>query len=63
MNEKEGKLLVYNLPNGKAKVDVLLSQDNILMSKASLANLYQTNTANINMHIKHIYDEGELDEV
>jgi len=61
MNEKEGKLLVYNLPNGKAKVDVLLLEDNIWMSQSALANLYQTSIANINMHIKHIYEENELD--
>lgn len=61
MNEKEGKLLVYNLPNGKAKVDVLLLEDNIWMSQSALADLYQTSIANINMHIKHIYEENELD--
>ena len=61
MNEKEGKLLVYNLPNGKAKVDVLLLEDNIWMSQSALANLYQTSIANINMHIKHIYEDNELD--
>lgn len=60
MNEKEGKLLVYNLPNGKAKVDVLLLEDNIWMSQSALADLYQTSISNINMHIKHIYEENEL---
>ena len=55
VNESKGKLLVYNLPNGKAKVDVLLSQDNIWMSQTAIADLYQTSVANINMHIKHIY--------
>lgn len=62
MNEKEGKLLVYNLPNGKAKVDVLLAQDNIWMSQAALADLYQTSTQNITKHIRNIYDEGELEK-
>ncbi len=62
MSEKKGKLLVYNLPNGKAKVDVLLSQDNIWMTRIALADLYQTTPQNITMHIKNIYQEGELDE-
>ena len=62
MNEKEGKLLVYNLPNGKAKVDILLAQDNIWMSQAALADLYQTSTQNITKHIRNIYDEGELEK-
>lgn len=32
------------------------------MTQASLADLYQTSTQNITMHIKHIYEDGELEE-
>lgn len=60
--EKYGRILVYNLPNGKSKVDVLLSEENIWMTQAALANLYQTSSQNITMHIKNIYKEGELEE-
>lgn len=58
--EKDGQILVYNLPNGKSKVDVLLSEENIWMTQAALADLYQTSSQNITMHIKNIYKEGEL---
>ncbi len=48
--EKDGQILVYNLPNGKSKVDVLLSEENIWMTQAALADLYQTSSQKITMH-------------
>lgn len=61
MNQKS-RMLVYTLPSGKAKVEVLLNDDNVWMTQLSLSELYQTSTQNITMHIKHIYEEGELEE-
>lgn len=55
-------MLVYTLPSGKAKVEVLLNDDNVWMTQSALSELYQTLTQNITMHIKHIYEEGELEE-
>lgn len=60
--ERKSRLLVYNLPNGKSRVDVLLQEVNLWMTQQELAELYQTSILNINMHIKNIYEEGELDE-
>lgn len=58
----KSQILVYNLPSGKSKVEVLLDNDNVWLTQAALAELYQTTTQNITLHIKHIYDEGELEE-
>lgn len=41
----------------------MLEHENVWMTQAALAELYQTSTQNITMHIKHIYEEGELEEV
>lgn len=62
MNQKS-KMLVYALPSGKAKVEVLLNDDNVWMTQSALSELYQTSTQNITMHIKHIYEEGELENI
>ncbi|MBQ8292362.1 MAG: virulence RhuM family protein [Bacilli bacterium] len=59
---QNSKILVYNLPSGKAKVEVLLDNENVWLTQAALADLYQTSTQNISMHIKHIYEDGELEE-
>ena len=58
--DRQNDILIYNLPNGKANVEVYLSEDDMWMNQASLAVLFQTSTQNITMHIKHIYAEGEL---
>ena len=61
MNKKT-EILIYNLPDGSSNVEVLLNEDDIWMTQAALSQLFQTSTQNITMHIKNIYDEGELDE-
>ena len=58
---KKSEILIYNLPDGSSNVEVLLNEDDIWMSKDALVNLYQTSRQNIEKHIKHIYEEGELE--
>ena len=59
MKKKSG-ILIYNLPDGSSNVEVLLNEDDIWMNKDALVSLYQTSRQNIEKHIKHIYEEGEL---
>ena len=59
---KKSEILIYNLPDGSSNVEVLLNEDDIWMTQAALSQLFQTSTQNITMHIKNIYDEGELAE-
>ena len=59
--KKKSEILIYNLPDGSSNVEVLLNEDDIWMNKDSLVSLYQTSRQNIEKHIKHIYEEGELD--
>jgi hypothetical protein len=39
-----------------------LEGETLWLNQAGLAELYQTTIPNINIHIKNIYDEGELSE-
>ena len=57
-----GSLMIYQNEKGDTKVDVLFQDGNIWMTQASIAELYQTKPQNITQHIKHIYEDGELDE-
>ena len=54
--------MIYQNEKGDTKVDVLFQDGNIWMTQASIAELYQTKPQNITQHIKHIYEDGELDE-
>lgn len=44
------------------KVDVYFLEKDIWMSQAGIAQIYNTTPQNITMHIKNIYEDGELDE-
>ena len=59
--DKTGEILIYNLPDGTSKVEVLYENETIWMNQQTLSELFQTTTQNITIHIKHIYEENELD--
>lgn len=61
MKKKSG-ILIYNLPDGSSNVEGLLNEEDIWMTQTALSQLFQTSTQNITMHIKNIYEEGELEE-
>ena len=56
-------IIIYNLEDGKTKINVKLENTTVWLSQAMLADLYQTSSQNITMHIKSIYEDGELEEI
>lgn len=59
----KSEILIYNLPDGTSNVEVYLNEDDIWMTQAALAEMFQTSKANITMHIQNIYKCGELKEI
>ena len=53
-------MLIYVSKDGNIKVDVNIQNEDIWMSQDVMANLYDTTKNNISMHLKNIFDEGEL---
>ena len=63
MEEKNiGDITIYSSPDGKTKISVKFEDETLWLSQQQMAELYQTSRTNIVEHIKHIYEEGELDE-
>ena len=60
--EENNKILIYTDNDGLTKIDVKLEEDTLWLTQAQMCELYQTSRTNIVEHIKHIYEEGELDE-
>lgn len=58
----ENNMLIYVSKDGMINVDVSIMQDSMWMSQDMMANLYGTTKNNISMHLKNIFDEGELDK-
>ena len=59
--ERAGKILIYQTEKGDTKVDVYFTEDTIWMTQRTMADLYQTTPQNITLHIKNIFEDGELD--
>lgn len=63
MKENEnGEILLYQSENGKTNIEVKLKNENIWLSQQQMAELYQSSRSNVVEHIKHIYEENELNE-
>jgi len=61
--EQKGGILIYRSPQGNTKIDVRLVNESLWLTQKQLAELFQTTVPNINMHIKNIIEEGELEAV
>ena len=60
---ESGRVLIYQTEKGDTKIDVYFSDDTVWMTQKTNAELYQTTPQNITLHIKNIYEDGELEEV
>ena len=56
----KGQFLVYEAEDGRVKIDVRLADETVWLSQALIAELFQTSVPNISMHIRNVYEEGEL---
>jgi hypothetical protein len=61
--QTKSEIVIYQTPKGDTKIDVLMQDEMVWLSQNQLAELFQTTKQNISLHIKNIYDEGELDVV
>lgn len=59
----QGELLLYQDENGSTQIEVRLENENVWLTQAQLVTLYQSSKANVSEHIKHIFEEGELEEI
>lgn len=57
-----GEIIIYQSEDGSAKIDVCFEDETVWLAQQQLCDLYQTSKSNISEHIKHIFDEGELEE-
>jgi hypothetical protein len=55
-----GELILYTTEDGAASVRLRADGGTVWLSQLEMAELFQTSTPNINIHIKNVLDEGEL---
>src|SRR5437899_9799914 len=59
--ENSSQLIIYQTETGETKLEVRLENETVWLTQKLMAELFQTTVPNINMHLKNIFEEGELD--
>jgi hypothetical protein len=59
--ENKSEIILYQTADGTTKIDVRLEDETVWLNQKQMAELFQTTVPNINMHLKNIFEEGELD--
>jgi hypothetical protein len=60
--EEQNKILIYSDNDGLTRIDVVLEDETLWLTQAQMCELYQTSKSNVSEHIKHIFEDGELQE-
>ncbi|MBQ6961666.1 MAG: virulence RhuM family protein [Clostridia bacterium] len=60
--QNHGEIIVYQSEDGIARVDVLMENETVWLSKAQMAELFQRDRTSIGRHISAVFQEGELDQ-
>ena len=62
MQENNSQIIIYQTESGETKLDVRFQDETVWLTQKLMAELFQTSSQNITMHIKNIFEEGELEE-
>ena len=60
--DKENKLILYKDDEGKISVNTRFADEDVWLTQAQLAEIYQTTQQNVSLHLQGIYGDKELDD-
>ena len=60
--EETNEIIIYQSEDGATQIDVKFTGETVWLSQQQMSELYQTSRSNVVEHIKHIYEDHELDE-
>ena len=60
---KEINFLIYNLPDEQGEVLAIVKDESIWTTQKGMAKLFDCSTDNISLHLKNIFESGELDKI
>ncbi|GEM_PF-941465 len=59
---KQGEIILYQTDDGRVKLDVRLQNESLWLTQSDMAQLFQCSSDNVSLHLKNIYEEGELEQ-
>ena len=55
----KGEIILYQ-PDNSIQLEVRMEEDTVWLTQAQMAQLFDCSTDNIGLHLKNLYDEGEI---
>ncbi|MBR3288330.1 MAG: virulence RhuM family protein [Lachnospiraceae bacterium] len=60
--EKQAEIVLYHTDNSDISVNVIIKDETIWLTQKAMADVFGCSSDNISLHLKNIYNEGELDK-
>lgn len=60
--QTKSEIVIFKTLDEKVSIDVRFEGETVWLTQAQLVDLYGSSKANVSEHIKHIFEEGELEE-
>ncbi len=59
-NRSDNQIIIYQGEGGQPSVQVRIENETVWLPQAKIVELFASSKANVSEHIKHIFEEGEL---
>ena len=60
--EPDSDLILYQTEDGRARIQCRFENETVWLTQQQMAELFQTTQQNVSLHVRNIYEEGELSE-
>ncbi|HEX4122091.1 MAG TPA: hypothetical protein VH619_15840 [Verrucomicrobiae bacterium] len=57
-----GELIIFQTEDAQTRLQVRMDGQTAWLTQLQMAELFQTTVPNVNLHLRNIYEEGELHE-
>jgi len=58
----QSRFLLYRSEDGRTRIEVRLQDETVWLNQSAMAELFQSTKQNISLHLRNIFNEGELGE-
>lgn len=62
-SDSNQQIIIYRSEDGKISVDTLIQEESLWLSQKTMAQLFECTPENILLHLRNIYETGELEEI
>ena len=57
----QSSIVLYQTEDGRTRIQCRLEDETLWLTQAQIADLFQTTPQNVTLHLKAIYEDGELE--